>query len=69
MAPPAGMPGPAGGPVGPGQAPGAAPAAPVAKQSSVGLIIFFLIDLLSFALAILLVLGIFGMVEFFDVSK
>ena len=60
LPPPGGMPVPAGGPGGPGLAPGAPQAAPVAKQSSVALIIFLIMDILSFALAVLLVLGLFG---------
>jgi hypothetical protein len=61
------MPGPVGGPVGPGQAPGAASAAPVAKQSMVGPIIFFILDLLVFAIAILLILGLLGMFSILDI--
>lgn len=63
-APPSGMPG------SPGMAPGAPQPAPAAKQSSVGLIIFLIMDLLSFALAVLLVLGLFGIgVPAFDVTN
>ena len=71
LPPPGGMPASAAPPPGgPGLAPGTPQAAPVAKQSSVALIIFLIMDILSFALAVLLVLGLFGIgVEAFDVSK
>jgi hypothetical protein len=51
---------PPGAPAGPGLAPGAPQAAPVAKKSSAALFIFLFMDLLSFAVAVLLVLGLFG---------
>ena len=53
---------------GPVPTPGAGPApAPVAKQSMVGPIIFLILDLLVFAIAILLILGIFGMFSILDI--
>ena len=67
LPPPGGMPGAVGAPPpgAPGLAPGTPQAAPVAKQSSVALIIFLIMDILSFALAVLLILTLFKVVDIF----